>query len=219
MENHLMQRIWPGSAEFLEMNDKPVADAGKDQYGFPRYRLSALYLSCAISLLLIFFFDLFIPPGVAVGVLYAGVILLSLWLPHEKATLSFALISSFLIVAAFLYKPPVEEMWKVVFNRGIALFTVWIIASLGLRRKKMEQQRNSILLEREKALQEVKILRGLLPICASCKKIKDHNGYWTQIEGYIKSHSEAEFTHGICPECAERLYPDFFKKTDFYRKK
>ena len=102
-------------------------------------------------------------------------------------------------------------MWKVVFNRGISLFAVWAAAILGLQRNKAEQQRNIVLLEREKAFQEVRILRGLLPICASCKKIRDDNGYWTQIEGYIKDHSEAEFTHSICPDCAKRLYPDFYK--------
>jgi len=55
---------------------------------------------------------------------------------------------------------------------------------------------------------EVKTLRGLLPICASCKQIRDDKGYWHQIECYIRDHSEAEFSHGICPKCAERLYPE-----------
>lgn len=203
----------------MDMNERLVADTDKRTTPYPRYHLAALYAASAAFLLFIFFFDLAIPPGIAVGVLYAVVVLLSLWIPHDKATLAFSLISSFLIIAAFFYKAPAEEMWKAGYNRGIALFTVWIIASLGLKRRQMEQQRNAILREREKALDEIKILRGLLPICASCKRIKDDNGDWSQIEGYIKSHSEAEFTHGICPECAERLYPDFFKKSDFYRKK
>ncbi len=55
---------------------------------------------------------------------------------------------------------------------------------------------------------EVNILRGLLPICASCKQIRDDKGYWHQIENYIRDHSEAKFTHGICPECAKELYPE-----------
>jgi len=62
---------------------------------------------------------------------------------------------------------------------------------------------------REIAEQKIKILKGLLPICSSCKKIRDDKGYWKQIEGYILEHSEAEFSHGICPECAKNLYPDF----------
>jgi len=66
--------------------------------------------------------------------------------------------------------------------------------------------------ELNNALSEVKKLSGLLPICASCKKIRDDKGYWNQIEEYIRDHSEAEFTHSICNECAEKLYPDFMQK-------
>ncbi len=60
----------------------------------------------------------------------------------------------------------------------------------------------------ERTLSEVKTLQGLLPMCASCKKIRDDKGYWNQIERYIVQHSDARFSHGICPECAKRLYPD-----------
>ena len=60
--------------------------------------------------------------------------------------------------------------------------------------------------EMEKALHEIKQLQGILPICSLCKKIRNDKGYWEQVEQYIHNHSEAEFTHGICPECARRLY-------------
>jgi PleD family two-component response regulator len=60
----------------------------------------------------------------------------------------------------------------------------------------------------QKALDEVKILSGFLPICSSCKNIRDDKGYWNQIENYISKHSEAEFSHSICPECAKKIYPD-----------
>jgi signal transduction histidine kinase len=59
------------------------------------------------------------------------------------------------------------------------------------------------------ALSKVKKLSGMFPICSSCKKIRDDKGYWNQIEEYIRDHSEAEFTHSICEECAQKLYPDF----------
>ena len=59
-----------------------------------------------------------------------------------------------------------------------------------------------------KTLAEVKVLRGLLPICCVCKKIRDDKGYWNQIEQYIQQRSEAEFTHGICPDCSKELYPE-----------
>jgi hypothetical protein len=66
--------------------------------------------------------------------------------------------------------------------------------------------------EIEQYMSEVKVLSGLLPICASCKKIRDENDNWTQIEQYIRARSEAEFSHGICPECARKLYPEHWDK-------
>ena len=71
---------------------------------------------------------------------------------------------------------------------------------------------NRTVAELEEALDNVNRLSGLLPICASCKKIRDDRGYWTQIESYIKEHSEAEFSHSICPECVRKLYGDLGKK-------
>ena len=68
-------------------------------------------------------------------------------------------------------------------------------------RRMAEEARDKILLDHMEALTKVKKLAGMLPICASCKKIRNDEGYWEQIEAYIRDHSEAEFTHGICPEC------------------
>ena len=64
-------------------------------------------------------------------------------------------------------------------------------------------------MELQDALGKVKLLSGYLPICASCKKIRDDKGYWQAVESYIDSHSEAKFSHGICPECVQKLYPQF----------
>ncbi len=80
-----------------------------------------------------------------------------------------------------------------------------------IERKQYEEERENLISELQHAMSEVKMLSGLLPICASCKKIRDDKGYWNQIESYIQDHSEAEFTHGLCPECAEKLYPGFLK--------
>jgi hypothetical protein len=68
--------------------------------------------------------------------------------------------------------------------------------------------------ELKASLSKVRVLSGLLPICASCKKIRDDRGYWKQIESYISEHSEAEFSHSICPDCVRKLYPEFRKKSD-----
>ena len=77
------------------------------------------------------------------------------------------------------------------------------------RRKALEQEREKLIVELQKALSEIKTLQGFLPICASCKKIRNDEGYWQQIEQYIQERSDAQFSHGICPECAKKLYPDF----------
>ena len=75
----------------------------------------------------------------------------------------------------------------------------------------MVEKQNAIE-ELEQALLDVKTLKGLLPICASCKKIRDDKGYWTQLEQYVTEHSSAEFTHGICPTCIDELYPEYKDK-------
>ena len=67
-------------------------------------------------------------------------------------------------------------------------------------------------IERQSLISQIKRLRGMLPICSSCKKIRDDQGYWKEIEGYIMEHSEAEFTHGICPDCMMKLYPKNISK-------
>jgi hypothetical protein len=80
---------------------------------------------------------------------------------------------------------------------------------IEIKERKLAQiEKDKMIVELKNALLEVKKLSGLLPICASCKKIRDDNGYWNQIESYIKTHSEADFSHGICPECSEKLYGD-----------
>jgi hypothetical protein len=78
--------------------------------------------------------------------------------------------------------------------------------------KQANLAKEELILNLQKALTEVKTLSGLLPICSSCKKIRDDEGYWQQIEEYIRDHSEADFTHGICNDCVKELYPEFHQK-------
>lgn len=75
-------------------------------------------------------------------------------------------------------------------------------------RARAEEQSGQLLLELQDAQAKMKILRGLLPICASCKMIRDDHGYWKQIENYICDHADVRFSHGICPDCFQRLYPN-----------
>lgn len=78
--------------------------------------------------------------------------------------------------------------------------------------KKSAEERKNLIEKLRDSLANIKQLSGLLPICSSCKKIRDDKGYWNQIEGYIRDHSEANFSHGICPECTKKLYPNIFDK-------
>jgi len=78
--------------------------------------------------------------------------------------------------------------------------------------KQTEKEKGKLILDLQEALATIKTLHGILPICASCKKIRDDKGYWTQIESYIREHSTAEFSHGICPDCAKKLYPEFYNE-------
>jgi YesN/AraC family two-component response regulator len=118
-------------------------------------------------------------------------------------------------VGAYLVKPPnAREL-----ERAITIALARFEDMLELQRLNTELQlryteKEALVSELQAALAKVKLLSGLLPICASCKKIRDDQGYWTQIEVYIRDHSEAEFSHGICPTCAKTLYPEFFSDAD-----
>ncbi len=88
------------------------------------------------------------------------------------------------------------------------------LESKRLAQEENRREREKLIAELQDALSKVKQLKGMLPICAHCKKIRDDRGYWNQIETYIRDHSEAEFTHGICTECARKLYPDLYPTGD-----
>jgi len=81
-------------------------------------------------------------------------------------------------------------------------------------RKRAEKERERLIGELQEALVNVKTLRGLIPICSSCKKIRDDQGFWQQVEVYVHHHSDAEFSHGICPDCFKKLYPDYVDEID-----
>ncbi len=82
----------------------------------------------------------------------------------------------------------------------------------AMERKKLEIEREKIIEKLQDALTKLKTLSGLLPICSFCKKIRDDKGYWNQIEVYVREHSDANFSHSICPECAKKHYPNLYKE-------
>ena len=104
----------------------------------------------------------------------------------------------FMISAEGLYSPAKFGLGNFLGTQGIARD----ITAL----KQAEEEREKLITKLQEAFDNIKTLKGLLPICANCKKIRDDKGYWNQIEAYIRDHSDAEFSHSICPLCAEKLY-------------
>lgn len=94
---------------------------------------------------------------------------------------------------------------------GLCALVVALAIGLAhrLRIRQVQARERALGIRVDEALAHIRVLRGMLPICASCKNIRDDKGYWNQIEMYIREHSEAEFSHGICPDCMKKLYPDF----------
>jgi PAS domain S-box-containing protein len=95
-------------------------------------------------------------------------------------------------------------------RQGIAGLTGAYFDVSEMKHNAMERER--LISELQAALEQVKLLRGLISICASCKRIFNEEGSWQQLESYLQAHSEAKFTHGICPECMKKLYPDFYQR-------
>jgi DNA-binding response OmpR family regulator len=94
-------------------------------------------------------------------------------------------------------------------SAAIAIDNAWLVDTLHQHAVELERSNTEL----QEALAKVKTLSGLLPICSNCKKIRDDEGYWQRIEDYIRKHSDAEFSHGICVDCAQKLYPELYQKS------
>jgi len=149
--------------------------------------------------------------GVAIGALYTPLVLITLWSASRRFTLIVTVGASILTVVGLFYPLYGGANWLAVTNRVLSLITIWVAAILVLLHKQAEKERDVLVRQLQDALANIKTLHGLLPICSSCKKIRDDHGYWNQVETYIGAHSDVEFTHGLCPECIEKLYPDYHR--------
>lgn len=93
--------------------------------------------------------------------------------------------------------------------------TLWSGVILDItERKRAEDEKERAVVRLQQALAEVRTLSGLLPICSYCKKVRDDRGYWSQIEAYVSEHSEAQFSHGICPECLAKHFPEMLSEDE-----
>jgi hypothetical protein len=96
-------------------------------------------------------------------------------------------------------------------NTGAFMGVVGITRDITAR-KSAEEAKEKLLLELQKTLAELKTLQGIIPICSSCKQIRDDKGCWHQIEAYVRDHTQADFSHGLCPHCMEKIYPDIWNE-------
>jgi hypothetical protein len=161
--------------------------------------LGTVHIAAAYLLVVaVFGFDLVVPLGAGLSFFYlVPVVFLALWSSPKQslAVLRIAAFSSILVGAGFVLSPP-GDFWHAVGNRAYALLVIGATVMLSVARKRAEE--------------DVKVLHGLLPICCYCKRIRDDKGYWQQVERYIAERSEADFSHGMCPECGPKHFPDVY---------
>ena len=157
----------------------------------------------SLIVLVIFAADISVPLGVAGGVPYIAPVLLSLRSQTNRSVYILAGICSLLTIAGFaLSASSTAPLWEVIVNRFLAIFAIWVTTIIGLLQRRYYY-------EREAAFAKMQILQGLLPICAGCKKIRSEDGAWSSLETYIREHSEAEFSHGLCPDCSKKTLDEF----------
>jgi len=114
---------------------------------------------------------------------------------------------------AFILEPHFYQTYW-FYTLVLLLFVGCAIGFYLLRMWQLIKRKRELELKVQEALTSIKVLGGLIPICSSCSKIRNDRGYWDLLEGYIQSHSEAKFSHGLCPDCANNLYPDIFPRKD-----
>lgn len=166
-----------------------------------------------IALILIGFLDYFTGPQFGFFVFYYIPILFAGWFIDRKTSLIYALIATVVWWTADslgdnIYSSEFFRYWN-SFIRLLSFLLVGVLFSNFRLRLDKEQKLNSDL---TKAISEIKQLSGLLPICASCKKIRNDSGYWNKIEEYLSEHTDAKFSHSICPDCMNKLYPSIAEK-------
>ncbi|PKL52441.1 MAG: hypothetical protein CVV37_01275 [Nitrospira bacterium HGW-Nitrospira-1] len=122
-----------------------------------------------------------------------------------------AMIFSGLLTGDLIDMPAVSYELIGLIGSALMLGGVVFVKPIFLSIVNKEREQRELAKKLQDAFLEIKTLSGMIPICASCKKIRDDKGCWHQIEVYVRDHSDAEFTHGLCPDCAKKLYGEFHK--------
>jgi hypothetical protein len=131
------------------------------------------------------------------------------WYAGRKWAIVIALLSAITWTAVDIFSGHRYSHWSLyAWNGGIRLAAFIILGVALATIKKLLEIEKDLSRSIRATLEEVKMLKGFLPICSSCKNIRDDRGYWEKIELYIEQHTDAEFTHTLCPDCMKKLYPD-----------
>ena len=179
--------------------------------GLPHWPLWLAVLVCGVLACGALVLDLVQPLGVAGGVPYIAIVLIASFANHRLFAFAATLTCILLVVLGFYLAPVPEEPTLAVLNRTQAIAVMALIATFLIHRIGVMQLRDAALQELSQAIAQLKLLHGMLPICANCKKIKTETGDWALLESYMQAHAEVEFTHGICNDCAERIYGEVLR--------
>ena len=152
----------------------------------------------AIAAVVIFLVDLTLPLGVAIPIAYVGLILFGLWIPQMGYTVGIAALASVLTVIDPFLSSPGGPVWMAAANRGIVIAVLWSTAV--------------IVILYNHARREIRALRGMLAICASCKKVRGDEGFWKHMDEYIEDHSEVLLSHCLCPACQQKWFPELAER-------
>lgn len=231
-----MRSILPDFISVIVANTLLVAGTGFVAYGLELFTDSTrkiwLYVSFTLSMVLAFLFFTYYHPDVnariviistIITIYYAySVYLVCRYVPplvndHNRfLEVVFSIQAAWLVLriahTVFLESPTADFMQASAFQGTtvIVFFSGNILIVIGLIVLNFQR----VEIDWSTAMAEVKTLRGLIPICSSCKKIRDDRGIWSQIEIYIRKHSDVKFSHGICPECMQKLYPEVARDMD-----
>lgn len=228
-----MRSILPDVVSVIVANTLLIIGNGFVAYGLELFTNSTrkiwLFISLTLSTVILFFYFTYVDPDVNMRIVIVSIIatlyyaysayLVYRYIPclindHNRfLEVAFSIQAVWLIfriihtifmespMVDFMKAPAFHGITVIVFLSGNILVVIGLIV-LNFQRVELDWAA---------AMAEIKTLRGLIPICSSCKKIRDDHGMWNQIELYIQNHSDAEFSHGICPECMKKLYPEFVK--------
>jgi hypothetical protein len=174
-------------------------------------------LVCALGVL-VFLADIMTPADVDLGIFYSFVIALCAWTRSPRFLWGTAIVfAAAILPGQLLSAPPVvgPVSWTVWANRAFATATLGVVAGLVHLRMRnvgsLERANDSLKSANQKlhtALDEITTLRGVLLICSYCKKVKANPETWVDLENYVRKNSDTEFTHGVCPDCIQKLTPE-----------